>query len=239
MDDLYLIGLGIDVKRHLTAEAANVLRRCRIVFHIDDGQRRLKRLNRNVVNLSRLYWTGEPREIVYERLRQRVLEEVRRGPGVAYVTYGHPLLLDSIGNGLRGACKLLRHSVRVIPGISSLDTLSVDLGLEYGQGLQVYDATVLVRDRHRLSRRAHTLLFQVAGFNFYRTPDALDRAPKNRYSALVAYLAQYYPLTHAITLAYSDDGEYRTKRTIQLRDLNRQRRRLYSGATLYVPPVGS
>src|SRR5258705_6274949 len=82
MKALYLVGLGIDTSKHVTAEACAVLKRCRVVLHINDNQRWLKRFNRNVVDLRRLYYTGDVRAIVYERLVGRVIHETRDRPGV-------------------------------------------------------------------------------------------------------------------------------------------------------------
>jgi precorrin-2 methylase len=237
MKDLYLVGLGIRFAEHLTTEARSVLERCRIVLHVDENHRGLKRFNERVVNLGRLYWTGDDRALVYARICQRVVKEMGRGPGVTLVTYGHPLLFDDVMHDLLRYCRRHRRSVRVVPGVSCLDTLAIDLGLDYGDGVQIYDSTDLVLNQHKLNPHIHTLLLQLAEYNFVRTSDALDRAKPRRYGSLVNYLRRFYPASHRVFVVYSNDGKVGQRFCVRLSDLDKHRMRMFPGTTLYVPPA--
>jgi precorrin-2 methylase len=237
LKDLYLIGLGIHFTKHLTTEARQVLRAARVVVHIGDDHRWLKRLNPNVLNLEKLYWTGEDRGKVYARLKRRVLQEMAAGPGVALVTYGHPLFFDDLMNELNRYCKRRGLSVAVVAGISSLDTLSIDLGVDYGDGVQIYEATEAVMNRYPLNRQVHTLLLQLGEYDFHQTSDALDPATPHRYSSLSRYLGRFYPADHRGMIVYSDDGDVTRRRKVRLSDLDRHRRSIFPGTTLYIPPA--
>src|ERR1700684_1085792 len=88
--DLYLLVIGLGNAGQMTSETLQALQRSRVVLHLSAKHRDLKRINPNTRDLQRLYWTGEPYEKVYAHLRQEVVTELERGPGVALVTYGHP-----------------------------------------------------------------------------------------------------------------------------------------------------
>ena len=236
--DLYLVGTGIRGLQHLTEEARDVLSRCRIVLDGSEQHESVRKLNPNSVDLEPLYWTGDEREVVYERLIRTAMDEVARGPGVAMVTYGHPLLFDDINNRLRRMCRSRGLECVVLPGISCLDTLSVDLGIDYGDGLQVYDATDLVVNEYPLNPRAHTLLLQLGEYEFSRTSDALELQP-GRLRSLVKYLRRTYERDHRAVICYSDDGSHGELLKTRLHRLDSHWRRIFPGTTLYLPPTES
>jgi hypothetical protein len=235
--DLYLLGTGIDGVRQMTAETRDVLRRCRIVLHLSDQHRALSRLNPNTVNLDEQYWTGELREAVYRRLVRMVMEEVERGPGVALVSYGHPLLFDDSAATLRRKARRRGWRCAVLPAISCLDTLCIDLAIDYGDGLQVFDAYHLVESKLTLCPMIHTLIFQLYEFGWDRTADAIQAEP-GRFHALERHLSRFYPKSHPVFFIYSDDGDsglVRIKTRIDRIDTRQSK--MFPGLTLYLPPM--
>ena len=237
LQDLYLVGLGIDCRAHLTREGEKALKQARVILHIDEDHRWLRKLNPSVVDLKKMYWSGDERLAVYERIRARIITEMEGGPGVAFATYGHPMIFDRIANGLISHCRQNGRSVRVVNGISSLDTLATDLGIEYGQGLQLYDATHVVTQAQPLNPRAHALLLQIGEFGCSRTSNVIDRAAPRRYLPLIDHLKKFYPPSHRVTIAFSDNGEGLDLHPVPLSALDRHRQKIVPGATLYIPPL--
>ncbi len=238
--DLYLIGTGIRDLEQLTAEARAVLRRCRKVFHLTSCHQGLSELCADVVDNAAEYWTGEPARNVYRRIADKVMAEVEKGAGVANVIYGHPLFFDDINMGLIERCRRAGLSYRVLPGISSLDTLSTDLEIDYGDGLQVYEAQDLVDGEHPLNPRVHAVILQIGSFGSDLTIAEVP-SPPGRFRPLAEYLMRFYPAEHPVTVAFSDRGDdwvgYQLRCPIQELDANRKR--IFKGTTLYVPPLAS
>lgn len=236
--DLYLLGIGIGGLNQTTKETLEALSQCRILFHLSDRHESLKRINRNTVNLDDFYWTNEDRGIVYKRIISKVIEEVKRAPGVAIVSYGHPLVFDEISATLRRRTIRLRKRCVVLPAISCLDTLCIDLCIDYGDGLQVFEATSLINLRLPMCARIHTLIFQVYEFGEDVTADAIVPVT-GRFRPLEAYLARFFPDKHRAILVYSDDGDSEgpLKLRTTIRGIDKYQISMFPGVSLYVPPI--
>ncbi len=237
--DIYLLGLGIRGMRQVSLETLAALRRCRIVLHLSDQHRALKRLHPRVVNLARFYWTGDEREEVYARLVRLILEEVARGPGVGVVTYGHPLLLDDVSLQLLAIARKRRLRAIALPAISCLDALSIDLGTDFGYGLQLFEASHLVASDLSMNPRIEALILQLGEFGESRTSDAL-RSRAGRFLPLENHLRKFYPPDHRLVIAFSDDA-YIGRRLFKttLSRLEASRGRIFPGSTLYLPAMGA
>ena len=236
--DLYLVGIGIRGTDQISQEALSCLKRCRKIFHQTDQHRRLKRINPQVVDMAPLYWTDEQQRDVYDRLVDLIEGEVEQGPGVASVIYGHPLFFDDVHVDLIERSKRRGWDCVVLPGISSLDTLCIDLNIDYGEGLQVYEASDLVENKQPINPYIHTLIFQIAEFDSYTTRDT---APTRvgRFKPMERHLLKYFPADHPIIIAFSDDGDGTGAFLLKssLRKLDSHRRRIFLGTTLYIPPM--
>jgi precorrin-3B methylase len=195
-------------------------------------------VNPNTEDLDSIYWTADEWDRVSRRMVKYVLEEVKRGPEVALVSYGSPTLFDDIGRELQRRLKRAKKRCVALPAVSCLDTLSIDLGIDYGDGLQVLDATDLIESKITLNARLHTLLLQIYEFGTSTTPDAIENRP-GRFAPLVAYLEQFYPDKHRIVLAFSDNGDGDGQRLIRTRlsALDSKSSLMFPGMTLYLPPL--
>ena len=236
--DLYLLGIGIRGIKQVSMETLAALRKCRKIFHLTDQHRQLKRINPNVVDWGSQYWTDEDLDIVYKRLTDRLLEEVSRGSGVASVIYGHPLFFDDVHMQLRKISKKRGIRCVTLPGISSLDTLSIDLGVDYAEGLQVFEANDLVENAVIVNPELHTLLFQIGGFGLYTASNPQGSGP-DRFKKIQRYLLRFYSSQQRIVIAFSDpdDGEGSMLLRSRLHRLSSHHRRMFVGTTLYIPPA--
>jgi uncharacterized protein YabN with tetrapyrrole methylase and pyrophosphatase domain len=236
--DIYVVGIGIRGLDQISQEALWALRSCRKIFHQTDQHQQLAKINPHVIDLAPLYWTNEEQIEVYERLADLIGREVENGPGVASVIYGHPLFFDDIHADLLRRSKRRGWRCEVLPGISSLDTLSIDLNIDYGEGLQVHEASDLVERKQTLNPRIHTLIFQIAEFNSYLTCDT-PSTEVGRFRPMERYLKKFFPADHPIIIAFSDDGDGTGTFLLKSRinKLDSLRRKIFLGTTLYIPPI--
>ncbi len=236
--DLWILGIGIRGMQQITLETLEVLERCRRVLHLTHQHREMKRLNPNVVDLEPFYWTAAERDSVYEDLVELVLDEVENGPEVALVSYGHPMIYDDVTLDLVRLCRRRGFRCRVLPAVSCLDSLAIDLGIDYGYGLQVYEATQLVEEEYVMNPALHTLIMQLGVFGTSRITDRVPNRP-GRFTPLVEFLERFYPSDHPATIAFSDDGSMSGPKVVKTRisRLDSHRRSIFPGVTLYLPPL--
>ncbi len=150
--DIYIVGLGIVGVRQITREAEAALRASHTVFVVDAGFGVLEfiaSLGPNVVDLLPLYQEDGSRDLVYRKMAAIVVQAAMDHPPVAFATYGHPTMFSYPPSLIRRAAALLDLRTHTMAGVSSLDTLIVDLGFDPGsEGLQMYEATdMLLRER--------------------------------------------------------------------------------------------
>ena len=238
--DFYLLGIGIRGMKQVSLETIDALRKCRKIYHLTDEHRQLKRINPNVVNWGPHYWVEQDYDIVYQRLLDCLLEEVSKGPGVGSVIYGHPLFFDDVHMEIREISKRRGLRCVVLPGVSSLDTLSIDLGIDYGDGLLVVEADDIVENSIALNPDLHTLIFQIGEFGM-GSPGATRSTGPDRFMKIEKYLLKFYEPQQRIVIAYSDDGHGDGSVLLKSRlgRLSTHHRRMFSGTTLYIPPASA
>ena len=91
-----------------------------------------------------MYVEGVIRSENYDRVSNRIIQALDDEPVVAYVTYGNPLAHDSVAQQLVNHARQAAVPFKVVAGISSIDTLLCDLGVDMAPGIQVYEASWFV-----------------------------------------------------------------------------------------------
>jgi uncharacterized protein YabN with tetrapyrrole methylase and pyrophosphatase domain len=206
---LYIIGLGIKIPGHTTAEAAQAMGRCNRLYSIVQEPPRvwLPSAGIEVVNLLSMYAEGALRIDNYERAAARILGALQDVSTVGYVTYGSPLAYDSVAQHLVFAAKAAGIPFEVISGISSIDTLLCDLGLDMAPGIQIYEASWLVTHRAVLNLSIPVVLVQMREFGSFRT-HYRERRPASALQDLVNYLCSFYPATHEGYMVQSSNQQF-------------------------------
>src|SRR5258708_9806433 len=163
--DIAIVGLGIVGVHQLTREAEETIRRCRHTFVIDSGfgvVSYLESICGRVTSLIPFYEKGKERLPTYRRMAAEVINAGIAGSPVCFATYGHPLVYCYPAVLIQRAAKLLDLRVETFPGISSLDTLFVDLGIDVAtDGLRMYETTDLLLRRRPLQNDVPCILWQV------------------------------------------------------------------------------
>jgi len=237
--DILLAGIGMGGPAHTTLETLRLLRRARIVYTLSMHEAWLRRVCRRVVSLDDHYYTGEEDGRVYRRLADIVLEEARRGAGVAFVDDGHPLIYDDMCQDVlrRGQRRGLR--VTALPAVSFLDTMVAQCGVPFGaEGLQVVEATTLVAARQILNPRFETLVAQLGWFGQSLLVEVRAHAP-DRFDPLVAYLRRFYAPEQRVRILRIRQWPRDTDAVVACRldRLGSQHRRIPTDATLHIPAL--
>ena len=124
----------------------------------------LEGLNPRARSLADLYEPSRPRRETYEAMVEETLTLVRAGRRVCTAFYGHPGIFVYPGQETVPASDSRGHrTVRLLPGISSLDCLWSDLGIDpAAAGCQIYHATDLVPQARRPDTAATLILLQIS-----------------------------------------------------------------------------
>jgi precorrin-6B methylase 1 len=160
----------------------------------------------------------------YESMTEAILEPLRAGKRVCAAFYGHPGMFVLPSREAITRARADGFPARMLPGISALDCLFADLGVDpAAAGCQTYEASDFARRGPVVEPRSVLVLWQ-AGVAESR--DALVAALRRSYPAaheLVVYEASPYPTVAALA------------ELVRLDAL--QEAQLTPRATLYVPPL--
>jgi uncharacterized protein YabN with tetrapyrrole methylase and pyrophosphatase domain len=239
--DIAIVGLGIVGIHQVTREVEETIRRCRQTFVVDSGFGiipYLESLCPVVTDLIPLYKTAKTRMETYQNMALEVTDAAIENPPICFATYGHPLIYCYPATLIRQAASLLNLQVEIFPGICSLATLLVDLGIDAAtDGLQMYEATDLVVRRRFLQNDTPCIIWQVDVF-----ADATYKAERKSaevFLPLQNYLLEFYPPDHLVTLVLSKTFPLQRSviRTYRVGSLALDLASGQQVGTLYIPPT--
>jgi uncharacterized protein YabN with tetrapyrrole methylase and pyrophosphatase domain len=210
-----LIGMGVQDVTHMTLEAIAVLKRCKCGFVAGADQKAVDQFRDALASflgasdilpaltsLSPAYRHDCRRRENYGEAASIVLEAAGSTQSVAYLTQGNPIMYDAVAHQILTGARTKSLPVVVIAGISSVDTVLVDLQQEPAPGLQVFEASCFVGAAVKPDTRFACLLMQVGVFGTNYA--VLGREPNvNALASLKDYLLQFYPCDHSAVLVRS------------------------------------
>lgn len=193
---LVVVGTGIGAGQ-LTVEARGAIAHAERVFFLAGDpltEDEILVLNPGATSLAGCFQDGAGSRDAYERVVETILAPARDGARVCAAFYGHPgMFVLPAAEAIRRA-RAAGIEARMLPGVSSLDCLFADLGVDpAAAGLQTYEAGDFLRRLPNLEPRAGLVLWQVGAVE---EPDRLVRALLASYPAsheLVVYEASPYP----------------------------------------------
>jgi uncharacterized protein YabN with tetrapyrrole methylase and pyrophosphatase domain len=239
--DIAIVGLGIVGVHQITWEVEKNIRLCRRTFVVDAGfgvVPYLKTICAEVTSLLPFYEQGKERLPTYRRMATEVINAAITESPVCFATYGHPLVYCYPSTLIQKAARFLNLRVETFPGISSLDTLFVDLGFDAAtDGLQMYETTDLLLRRRPIQNDVPCILWQVDAIAqpTYET----DYRSADQFLPLQSYLLQFYPPEHSITLVLSKTFPLQES-IVEIYHLGTLATDLEGGpqsGNLYIPPV--
>ena len=124
----------------------------------------------------------------------------------------------------------------MLPGISALDCLFADLGIDQSTtSLQSIGATDLLLRHRQIQTDSHVILWQIG---FIGNATIVFGKSTNPYlPVLVDYLLRYYPPEHELTIYEAPQYAIAAARKEKIPLRNLASAQLTSGSTLYIPPA--
>lgn len=202
--DIYVLGTGMVGYRQLTREAEAALAKSERVYLVH-YQRLVQEYieteyDTDVILLTEEYTTGENRVHTYERMAQRVLDGAADADGpVSFALYGHPMVFVSPARWVIDDGRDRGLTVKVLPGISSMDCLYADIELDPAEhGLQMFEATDLLVREFEPNPAIPAMIWQIGSVGSVLHSTA-ESAPE-RFTPIREYLQRYYPADHTAYL---------------------------------------
>lgn len=239
--DIGIVGTGIVGSHQLTREAEEVIRRSRHTFVIESGYglpAYLETLCPKVTSLASLYEAGKDRLPTYRRMAAQVISAAVEEAPVCLASYGHPWVYCYPTTLITRAAPLVGLHVEVFPGVSSFDTLLVDLGTDIAaNGIQMYEATDVLLRRRPIQNDVTCIIWQptVVGDPTYR----IEGGTAEQFMPLQHYLLKVYNQDHEVALVTSKTFPLTRSvvRRFPLRNLAAELEQAPRVATLYLPPL--
>jgi uncharacterized protein YabN with tetrapyrrole methylase and pyrophosphatase domain len=208
---LYAIGLGLDIRAHISNEAKQALKSCRVVYVLSPDSIALDLIKGispviRVVDCSPYYDEEDVRPKVYDNIANDIINEADNFTNVGIAVYGNPMFLVSAVEKIIDKAELNGIKTKVIPAISSFDTLLADLKLDLGYGVTILDASLLLSSNLNVETKLPLLLFQVA--NIGSIDVERGEIKRDRLKPLVDYLVSIYPPDHKCKLVVSSKGVF-------------------------------
>ena len=235
---LTIVGTGIDAGGQFTPQARAFFAAADEAFYLvadPVAVRLLEWLNPKARSLHTHYGDGKDRLETYEGMAEEILAPVRRGRDVCAAFYGHPGIYVYPARVAVERARAEGFSARMLPGVSSLDCLFADLGLDPAlTGCQIHHATELFVRRIEPDTASLLILLQIGAIGQTAHHDQPDWS---NLPILVEYLIGFYPPAHEVT-AYEASPYPLTRPVIKRVPLEGlAETELTVGMTLVVPPA--
>jgi hypothetical protein len=204
---LTVIGSGIETLGFTLGDDELLRKADRVFFCVADPATVvfIRRLRPDAYDLYVLYDDGKPRYVTYMQMAEAMLHYVREGEHVVCVFYGHPGIFVLATHRAILIARREGHHAVMRPGISALDCLCADLGVDpCHPGMQTHEATDMLIRRREPDVTLHVVLWQVGliGEMGFRRAGYLNR----NFSILISYLQDFYgpdyPVTHYVASRY-------------------------------------
>lgn len=241
--DIYLLGSGVLSFLDITLYTQKILRQCKTVFFLHDMptlERFLKEITPNPINLMPIYYVdGRNRSDIYQDIARHVIEGAEKEKPIALLMHGHPLVYSSISRLILTQCRDRGIGVEVVPAVSSLDRMFIDLGLDIAErGLQVLSAAMAVHEGIVLNPKVGCIFFQIAHAT---SPLAmrLCETPPEDVTPFKEYLLDFYPPEHVVYIVESavELGFESRITPLELERLEKAAPAMNYTASLFVPAV--
>jgi hypothetical protein len=200
---LVVIGTGIRTVGQLTLESIAWMEAAdSLLYVVGDpiAEAVAERLNPDgAVSLAGYYEEGKARIHAYNAMVEHILRCVRAGDKTVAAFYGHPGVFAYPSHESIRRARSEGYPARMLPAVSSEDCLFADLGVDPAVGgCQSYEATDFLLSSPRIDPSSQLILWQIGtlGDGTYQS----QRYNTSGMPLLVQRLAQFYPLSHLITV---------------------------------------
>lgn len=234
---IYCLGFGVKGFTHLTLESHDIIKKARIVLHTGLPDRKIHQLNSNIKSLEHLYWSGKKDLDTYKTIAKSVINTARSisGPTV-FIENGNPAFFNDITWEIHFLATKKHIPVTILPGISCLDALAIDLCCDMGDvGTQIFEANQLVIYNLVMNPYLSTFILQVGWFGMHvlKNPDRR----RKKFGPLIDHLLKYYSETHPAFFVISSEKPKKSSTILRttVSQIGLYTTKISSGMTLYLP----
>lgn len=201
---LTVVGTGIRFVSQITMEARQAIHEADCVLYGVDGPTAewIHKMNAASESLFSFYKEDEPRAPAYQKMVARILELLRSGKKICVVFYGHPGVLVTPAHEAIRQARSEGFQAVMLPGISTLDCLYADLGVDPRFGCQTFEASDFLIYNRDFDITSPLILWQVdsIGNQDYREAAV---GPNPGMIVLAEVLIQFYGNSHHVILYYA------------------------------------
>ena len=230
-----MVGFGPGPWEKVTLEVEDLLLNADRIYFRDptwEVYEHLERQGKRLFRLNHLYMLGLPYGEVYGMTVEILLKSARLYGPLVYAQAGNPFVFEFSTAYLLAEAAREGLTVRVVEGMSCLDTMFVEHQLDPGHGLQILNMFQVLQGQP-WTPQIGALIFQVGapivgyGSNFLEI------------MRLEAHLGRLYPPGHPLVLMRPSATSTAQERIpMKLGELSRRSEELTLYSTLYVPARG-
>jgi precorrin-6B methylase 1 len=237
---LTIVGTGIRTALQTTPEARLcIVQASKVLYLVSDplSEAWLKGMNSTSESLFTLYEPGKPRPQTYSEIVGRIMSALRATKDVCVVFYGHPgVFVGPAVEAMRQA-RIEGLQARMLPGVSAMDNLFSDLGLDPGiTGLQTHEATAFLLYRPRFEPTAALILWQV-GVIGERTWRPGHQPKPDTLLLLRDRLLEAYPAEHTVVIYEAAILPFQRPLVHLTTISDIQSAELSTSSTMFIPPL--
>jgi precorrin-2 methylase len=209
VNEIYIVGSGIIGIEQLTLQAVEALKVSKKVLFFGNLQN-VKKLEsygiQNIESITSLYKNGVPDSENYKNILLKVYHDVRKHNSISLLLPGHPKVGVTIAQQLEVDRKQHGFKLQIIPGISSFDTMIIDLNKDpLERGTVILDANRLLLFRYKIETALDHYIYHVCSIANKNT-DYLNPSENNRGNLLEDYLLEFFPKEHPVKLVESSSS---------------------------------
>jgi tetrapyrrole methylase family protein/MazG family protein len=239
-EDIIIVGIGAGRWGQLTLQVYDILTKARKVYfryHFHPVFEIMKQNGVNVANLDYLYRIkGITYEQVYSMMAEIIIKDAKSSGNVVFAVPGNPFILEETTSLIMKEAKKEGLSVKVIEGMSFLESMFVELGLDLSQGLQIVNLAKLLKEGKKgISPKMGCIIFSLT------LPLSSQPTGKGEmvFDKVRDYLIDVYPSQHRVFLVKTAEmPPYENKiLSCQLSELNRKKRFINDLTSLYIPAL--
>ena len=227
---LVLAGFGASSPLQLTIEAQQMAVHAGSVLSLGLPERLKSLLARQGVTQTPLdhMLAGRPFAEGYAAVGQAVLARAQSDPPAMFISQGSPMFMNAISRFLATEAARLELSVRILPGVSMIDVVVAEIGLDVGRaGLQTLSARGLVARPKALNPHMPILLLELAGM-------AAGGESAEAYGPLVQLLQGAYPANQPVTLINMPGDASISRATVALSDFGELLPKIDTSSSLFI-----
>ncbi len=236
---ILIIGTGPGPLSLLTREAEEELLKAEKIFFRMSGlpvYHWLKEQNKQLICFDTVYAISNfTASETYEFIADAIIKEAQTRGHVVYALPGNPFVFERTTRLICHNARTAGMAVRVVPGISFLETIYQELALDPVVGLQILTLGALRSSATEYSQRLGLVIGLIGA-----TVGSDSRCQKPNIEFVARCLLEQYPPNHPVSLVWTPGmPDYEThSKTFALENLVEQCGDCNFFASLYVPPIG-